>query len=104
MRKLSKTSSNLSQDLDYITHAVNNDETPSLVKYDTLKKEAFDPTLYGNATFYNFKEGRFDLFIPTYRIISEDQYLLSDMTNPPSWSDRIIYRSKSKKMGAFETL
>ena len=69
----------------------NNDLKQLYEENDHFELDGHSTNRYGNARFYNFKEGKPWLFNPTYRTIhNKDKYLTSRV---PAWTDRIIYRS-----------
>ena len=71
---------------------------------DHLFKDNFSEFKWGNAKFYNFKEGDFSQFKPTYKYFYKNKKDATkngsyDSKRMPAWTDRIVYRSNKYSSG-----
>ena len=82
-------------------NAIENYDFKSLFFFDQLFMDNFESKQKG-AGYYRFKEGNTELFAPTFKLkMKTNQY---GHKRTPSWTDRIIYRSKYDPKGACDTL
>lgn len=63
-------------------------------EFDHMTIDNFSKNKHGNARFYNYREGKFDNFAPTYKIKNKKGVSSYMKKRNPGWTDRIIYRTK----------
>ena len=77
-----------------VRRAMNKSDYPEIFANDQFNVDMMSGKTPYNARYYNFREGDASLFAPTFKLIP-DTSTLNINHRTPSWTDRILYRSRN---------